>query len=494
MLIVLGGGAFLFYSQKKADQYNEAVRKGQAAWDKREAERAATEWRKASKIDSRDPELWVMIGRAELVSGHADRALEAWEEALKREPGYKPALFERGKEGFVRHIARRLPPPVDRASGWLALGLEPVGRLEGGAEEQRRIQGDLRASAEHAPAFMKFAKGAFHLLDGQYREAQPNFQAYVDQNAWDASAIALVGIAGHYGALPKQAEQSLSQALALRKEPLWLKVRAETKYLQGTYEAARADYAEAGLEKEAEPLFARRIPSQGLIVWLKADAGVESSGDTITRWADQSGAKNDATQKERSPGPRVAPSGFRGRPTILFNGQNDDLKLPEGFEEFNAGLSVFAVGETPTEAGSLWSFIHLGTAAVGTSGMNIFLGRRKDTEQVVFSVEDVNFQMRPFVEATPPGPGFEDLSAIQEPSKAVRVFKRGQPQASGTLLIPRKILRTINRVGAGLKGQLAEVILYKRSLSELERLGVEAYLKDRYFPDGGAAPPSTERR
>jgi hypothetical protein len=59
---------------------------------------------------------------------------------------------------------------------------------------------------------------------------------------------------------------------------------------------------------------------------------------------------------------------------------------------------------------------------------------------------------------------------------------------------PRKTLRTINRVGAGLKGQLAEVLLYNRSLSELERLGVEAYLKDRYFPDGAAVAPSTEKR
>jgi hypothetical protein len=48
-------------------------------------------------------------------------------------------------------------------------------------------------------------------------------------------------------------------------------------------------------------------------------------------------------------------------------------------------------------------------------------------------------------------------------------------------------------VGAGLKGHVAEVLLYNRSLSELERLGVEAYLKDRYFPEAAAAPPPEKR-
>jgi hypothetical protein len=65
--------------------------------------------------------------------------------------------------------------------------------------------------------------------------------------------------------------------------------------------------------------------------------------------------------------------------------------------------------------------------------------------------------------------------------------------ATGTVLLPRKTLRTINRVGTGLKGHLAEILLYKRNLSELERLGVEAYLHDRHFPDGAVPPPPEKR-
>lgn len=475
----------MFWSQKKAQEYDETFKKGLASWKEREAERAIVEWRKAAKADDRDPELWVLIGRAEMMSGRDDRAFEAWEEALRRQPDYKPALFERGKERLGRHVARRLPPPVDRSTGWLPLDLESFGRLEGGSEELQRIQSDLRAGAPHAPEFTRFARGAFHLLEGKYRDAQPLLQSYTELNGWDATALAILGIVAHYGAAPKRAEQALTDALALRKEKPWLKVRAETKYLQGNYEAAREDYREAGSEKESEPLFARRIPARGLIVWLRADAGVEVSDSTVTRWADQSEAKNDAKPKELGVGPRVTASALQRRPALLFTG-NDDLRLPDGFADFTAGLSVFVVGETPTEKGDLGSYIDLATAGTGTSGLKVLLGRRKDSEQVVYSVEDLEVQMKPYVEGVVPAKGFEGISAIQDPSKAVRLFKRGQPLSTGTLLLPRKTVRTINRIGAGLKGHLAEILLYQRSLSELERLGVEAYLNDRYFPGAPA--------
>jgi tetratricopeptide (TPR) repeat protein len=493
VLLVLGGLAFLFWSQKKADEYDQAFKRGLTAWKQKETERAITEWRKAAKVDPRDPELWVMIGRAERVSGRADRALEAWEEALRREPGYKGALFERGKEALGRHVARRVPPPVDKAGGWLPLDLESVGRVEGGTEELQRILADLGGGAGHAPSFTQFVRGAFHLIEGRYRDALPQLQTYADLNDWDATALSLLGIAGHYGALPKRAEPALSAALALRSEKAWLKVRADTKYLQGNYEAARADYREAGLEKEAEPLFARRIPSQGLVLWLKADAGLETNGTSVSKWADQSEGRNDATLKELGIEPKVTASAVNKRPAVLFSGKNDDLRLPKGFEDFSAGLSVFVVGETPTEPGE-WSFIELATPGVENTSMRIHVGRRRESEQVEYSAEDLEVQRKPYVEAMAPVQGFEGISAIQEPSKTVRLYKRGQPLTTGSLLLPRKTLRTINRVGAGLKGHVAEIVLYKRSLSELERLGVEAYLNERYFPEGAAAAPSAEKR
>jgi hypothetical protein len=126
--------------------------------------------------------------------------------------------------------------------------------------------------------------------------------------------------------------------------------------------------------------------------------------------------------------------------------------------------------------------------------MEVLLGRRRESESLVYSVEDLKSQPVPFVKVMAPLKEFEEIGAVQEPSGTVRVFQRGVLRDTGTLILPSKIHRTRNRVGLGCKGHLAEILLYNRSLSELERLGVEAYLQDRYFPGGGAVAPSTEKR
>ena len=154
---------------------------------------------------------------------------------------------------------------------------------------------------------------------------------------------------------------------------------------------------------------------------------------------------------------------------------------------------MFVVGEPPPEPSEPWSFLLLATG-MGAGRTEAFIGRRRDVDQIVYSAEDLVPQRKPYVAGIPPAKGFEGICAIQESSGAVRLYRRGSLVASGELTLPRKILRTRNRVGVGLKGHVAEVLLYRRSLSELERLGIEAYLKDRYFPEAGAAAPTTEKR
>ncbi|HUR38188.1 MAG TPA: hypothetical protein VM222_01790, partial [Planctomycetota bacterium] len=126
LVIVLAGVALLIWSQKKAQHYDEAVRKGEKLWSERQAEPALSALRSAAKIDDGDPGLWLLIGRCEFVLRHPERAVEAWEEALRRDPACKPALFERGKEAFGRHVARRIPPPIDEATRWLPPALAPA--------------------------------------------------------------------------------------------------------------------------------------------------------------------------------------------------------------------------------------------------------------------------------------------------------------------------------------------------------------------------------
>src|SRR5258706_5145311 len=106
------------------------------------------------------------------------------------------------------------------------------------------------------------------------------------------------------------------------------------------------------------------------------------------------------------------------------------------------------------QPGDLWSFIFLATGQAGALPIEALLGRRRESESVVYSVEDMKVASPPYVIGTVPVKEFEGFGAVQEPSGKVRVYKRGLPVGTGTLTLPGKIVRNRNRVGSGFKGHI----------------------------------------
>jgi hypothetical protein len=58
---------------------------------------------------------------------------------------------------------------------------------------------------------------------------------------------------------------------------------------------------------------------------------------------------NDAHQTNASARPHLIPSGIGQLPALEFDGHDDFLELPDGFADFSAGLSFFAVLEVGGE-------------------------------------------------------------------------------------------------------------------------------------------------
>ncbi len=58
----------------------------------------------------------------------------------------------------------------------------------------------------------------------------------------------------------------------------------------------------------------------GPILWLKADAGVTTSGANVTGWADQSGFNYNASVPSGTTGPQLITNGLNGRPVLRFAG------------------------------------------------------------------------------------------------------------------------------------------------------------------------------
>lgn len=54
------------------------------------------------------------------------------------------------------------------------------------------------------------------------------------------------------------------------------------------------------------------------ILWLRGDAGITTSGSTVTEWADQSGNANDVS--EAGSAPALTSGGLNGIDVVTFNG------------------------------------------------------------------------------------------------------------------------------------------------------------------------------
>ena len=85
-----------------------------------------------------------------------------------------------------------------------------------------------------------------------------------------------------------------------------------------------ADWANAAITcGTATPSSA--IPTNGLGVWFKADAGVTSSGSLVSQWSDQSGNARHATQTTRASQPTVVSNVLSGKPVIRYDGSSDSM-------------------------------------------------------------------------------------------------------------------------------------------------------------------------
>jgi hypothetical protein len=83
------------------------------------------------------------------------------------------------------------------------------------------------------------------------------------------------------------------------------------------------------------------IPTTGLQLWLRADAGVTLKGSTVSRWADQSGNGNHATQLDHERRPLFVRAALNGNPALRFDGGDDRLGLT-GTKRMSQ-ISVFMV-------------------------------------------------------------------------------------------------------------------------------------------------------
>ncbi|MDR3619485.1 MAG: ThuA domain-containing protein, partial [Paludisphaera borealis] len=274
----------------------------------------------------------------------------------------------------------------------------------------------------------------------------------------------------------------------------------------------------AAIEPWAEPA----LPVQnGLIVWL--DAGRQASArvarnapaalpDTpLAFWNDGSGTRRDFLQRRSESQPVLVVSA--GRSVVRFDGKDDYLELA-GLNRDLSETSVFIVAAPATNLGGFRGFFAANAQGRNdyTSGFTIDLGPAPSSRFDALNVEGKGFSGFFNVLDTPRGFGeFATIETILNASPAnVATTLDGRPQKPrerrvenlpiDELTLGARFYSNDARpafVQGFFQGDVAEVLVYDRSLPDAERAAVAGYLaaKHRGLTDAvrASAPTGEER-
>ena len=228
--------------------------------------------------------------------------------------------------------------------------------------------------------------------------------------------------------------------------------------------------------------------TDGLQLWLKADAGVTTDGDSVTSWADQSSSPDAATQVAVAIDPTYAPklvaNALNGKPILRFDGEDDYLSIPDTESlSFIGDLTTFFVVKFDDFATyrAVWAKTDNNLPAPtdfytlpGTGIPRVYRGDGTSTTLGSFdggsaltagAYLTVGFSME--------GTTCTHYVASQETSHGIIDVLEGDTDRE-------LFIGTRGDYFTKMKGDIAEIVIYNRALTAAEREAVVSYLGNKY--------------
>ncbi|MEO6938737.1 MAG: sialate O-acetylesterase [Candidatus Kapaibacterium sp.] len=216
-------------------------------------------------------------------------------------------------------------------------------------------------------------------------------------------------------------------------------------------------------------------PAAGPLLWLKADTGVVVSNGIVTRWLDQSGNGYGAKQDTLTAQPTLLPNAQFTLPAVRFNGTTNFMECASVFPT-NSDYSLLYVVRT-NNLGATNNIVS-GISHAHWLGGNAYpkvLHGNFNTQ----AVSNIPVVQGEFAIIT-----MTYRDARQRASIYVDSYFADSAIVGGNA--DSIIYLGAFAKGNFLNGDIAEVLLYKRELSEADRIASETYLFRKY---GIALPP-----
>jgi hypothetical protein len=226
-------------------------------------------------------------------------------------------------------------------------------------------------------------------------------------------------------------------------------------------------------------------PTIGLAAWFKADAGTAIDGGRLAQWQDQSGHGRHAFQPMPAARPTVAANTLNGKPVVRFDGTDDVLSFECPVNGLS-GMTIFMVATAAKDlrTNDLGYHAALHWGEFGPWG-GIYLGPQQSS--VAWRFGTGQFGNVGFWERPPSGTtlavarkdGTRDELFVQ--SSLVQAAKDKMPSIAHT--------GDVATIGAGSQGRppvrffagdVAEILVFSRAVTEVERDAIERYLRAKY--------------
>lgn len=224
----------------------------------------------------------------------------------------------------------------------------------------------------------------------------------------------------------------------------------------------------------------------GMKIWLKADAGITKDGSgLVSTWADQSGSGNNLVQTTGTRKPTAVDSAANGRPVVRFTGPSQYLQAGAQVLSGNTAFTAFTVARinqipssTPYQyfwwngAASINGGYGCYLSSTGrlSSGWGYYSGEVADTTSV--TVGSLYRICSVFNGTNGGGPHYLWING----NSVASFGKSGSNLTGGTFTVGNYL----QPAGNGLYGDLAEILIYDRALTDTERANVDGYLQSRW--------------
>lgn len=233
--------------------------------------------------------------------------------------------------------------------------------------------------------------------------------------------------------------------------------------------------------------------ADSLRLWLRADRGVSLNGSTVSAWADQSSNNLNATQSTVANQPTFVSSNsiLNGLSSIRFDGTNDLLNGTLIPRFGSNSLSVFTVA-----SGGNQSTINAVMLSSGSSTTGWWFSRRASAGRI--GVINNNNTLQGTTTTLPTsGFNFRLFGYNKNFGTSALLKVNGNTEISSTTAAAINGFTNANyQVGAGstanyLNGDIAEVMVFTKTLTTEEQAGIEKYLMDKYTKPVNIGPDIT---